>query len=146
MSVREWPWWRLYVKVAPLLNVHRTEDQLKARTVRIFSCFYTYIYIPTSSRCTFLVLSPPTYVFFLFFRLFVWLFFFDFHRRFNESAGTKDTFTIVPLCDGNQIPQQSRKTMIIVRRYVRSLPAPTEEIIRRWEFGSAPLFHAWKFF
>lgn len=34
MSVREWPWWRLYVKVAPLLNVHRTEDQLKARTVR----------------------------------------------------------------------------------------------------------------
>ena len=33
MSVREWPWWRLYVKVAPLLNVHRTEDQLKARTV-----------------------------------------------------------------------------------------------------------------
>lgn len=35
MSVREWSWWRLYVKVAPLLNVHRTEDQLKARTVRI---------------------------------------------------------------------------------------------------------------
>lgn len=33
MSVREWSWWRLYVKVAPLLNVHRTEDQLKARTV-----------------------------------------------------------------------------------------------------------------
>lgn len=33
MSVREWPWWRLYVKVAPLLNVHRTEDQLKAKTV-----------------------------------------------------------------------------------------------------------------
>ncbi|XP_058804263.1 unconventional myosin-XVIIIa isoform X2 [Phymastichus coffea] len=32
MLVREWPWWRLYVKVAPLLNVHRTEDQLKART------------------------------------------------------------------------------------------------------------------
>ncbi|KOC60313.1 Unconventional myosin-XVIIIa [Habropoda laboriosa] len=32
MSVREWPWWRLYVKVAPLLNVHRTEDQLKAKT------------------------------------------------------------------------------------------------------------------
>ncbi|XP_033212416.1 unconventional myosin-XVIIIa [Belonocnema kinseyi] len=31
MSVREWPWWRLYVKIAPLLNVHRTEDQLKAR-------------------------------------------------------------------------------------------------------------------
>ncbi|XP_076176790.1 unconventional myosin-XVIIIa isoform X3 [Ptiloglossa arizonensis] len=32
MSVREWPWWRLYVKVAPLLNVHRAEDQLKAKT------------------------------------------------------------------------------------------------------------------
>lgn len=35
MSVREWPWWRLYVKIAPLLNVHRTEDQLKARQVSI---------------------------------------------------------------------------------------------------------------
>lgn len=53
MSVREWPWWRLYVKVAPLLNVHRTEDQLKARTVRrkhtlsikkIFRCHYHYLY------------------------------------------------------------------------------------------------------
>ncbi|XP_053985866.1 unconventional myosin-XVIIIa-like isoform X2 [Hylaeus anthracinus] len=32
MSVREWAWWRLYIKVAPLLNVHRTEDQLKAKT------------------------------------------------------------------------------------------------------------------
>lgn len=39
MSVREWPWWRLYVKVAPLLNVHRTEDQLKARTVSVLDLF-----------------------------------------------------------------------------------------------------------
>merc|ERR1719508_513646 len=32
MGVRGWPWWRLLVKVAPLLNVHRTEEQLQART------------------------------------------------------------------------------------------------------------------
>jgi hypothetical protein len=33
MGVREWPWWRLLVKLTPLLNVNRTEDQLKSRTV-----------------------------------------------------------------------------------------------------------------
>jgi hypothetical protein len=33
MAVREWPWWRLLVKLTPMLNVHRTEDQLKTRTV-----------------------------------------------------------------------------------------------------------------
>merc|ERR1719188_323722 len=31
MGVRGWPWWRLLVKVTPMLNVHRTEEQLKAR-------------------------------------------------------------------------------------------------------------------
>lgn len=29
LSVRDWPWWRLLVRVTPLLNVHRTEEQLK---------------------------------------------------------------------------------------------------------------------
>jgi myosin-18 len=29
MQVRDWPWWRLLVRVTPLLNVHRTEEQLK---------------------------------------------------------------------------------------------------------------------
>merc|ERR1712227_749121 len=31
MRVRGWGWWRLLIKVTPLLNVHRTEEQLKAR-------------------------------------------------------------------------------------------------------------------
>ena len=31
MGVRGWGWWRLLIKVTPLLNVHRTEEQLKAR-------------------------------------------------------------------------------------------------------------------
>uniref|UniRef100_T1J6E8 Myosin motor domain-containing protein n=1 Tax=Strigamia maritima TaxID=126957 RepID=T1J6E8_STRMM len=31
LSVRTWPWWRLMVKVMPLLNVHRTEEQLRLR-------------------------------------------------------------------------------------------------------------------
>ncbi|CAD6995890.1 unnamed protein product [Ceratitis capitata] len=29
LAVRDWPWWRLLVRVTPLLNVHRTEEQLK---------------------------------------------------------------------------------------------------------------------
>lgn len=32
MAVRDWPWWRLLVRVTPLLNVHRTEEQLKIAT------------------------------------------------------------------------------------------------------------------
>merc|ERR1719192_2475749 len=31
MGVRGWGWWRLLIKVTPLLNVHRTEEQLRAR-------------------------------------------------------------------------------------------------------------------
>ena len=34
VGVRDWQWWRLLVKITPVLNVHRTEDQLKSRTVR----------------------------------------------------------------------------------------------------------------
>jgi len=33
MDIREWSWWRLYVKVKPLLNVQRTEEELKDREV-----------------------------------------------------------------------------------------------------------------
>ncbi|XP_062562467.1 unconventional myosin-XVIIIa isoform X2 [Armigeres subalbatus] len=32
LKVREWPWWRLFVKVSPLLNILRTEEQLKIAT------------------------------------------------------------------------------------------------------------------
>ncbi|XP_050299699.1 unconventional myosin-XVIIIa isoform X2 [Anthonomus grandis grandis] len=32
MLVRDWPWWRLLVRVTPLLNVHRTEEELRAKT------------------------------------------------------------------------------------------------------------------
>lgn len=33
MSVRDWQWWRLLVRITPLLNVHRTEQELKSKTV-----------------------------------------------------------------------------------------------------------------
>ena len=33
MGVRGWPWWRLLIKITPMLNVHRTENQLKSQTV-----------------------------------------------------------------------------------------------------------------
>ncbi|KAF5307416.1 hypothetical protein FQR65_LT06930 [Abscondita terminalis] len=32
IAVRDWPWWRLLVRVTPLLNVHRTEEELKNKT------------------------------------------------------------------------------------------------------------------
>ena len=34
VAIREWPWWRLYTKIQPLLDVHRTEEELKEREVR----------------------------------------------------------------------------------------------------------------
>lgn len=35
MVVRDWPWWRLLVRITPLLNVHRTEIELKQKSVSI---------------------------------------------------------------------------------------------------------------
>ena len=35
LAVRDWPWWRLLVRVTPLLNVHRTEEQLKSASEEI---------------------------------------------------------------------------------------------------------------
>ncbi|XP_059479308.1 axoneme-associated protein mst101(2) isoform X2 [Neocloeon triangulifer] len=32
LKVRDWPWWRLLVRVAPLLNVHRAEEELRKQT------------------------------------------------------------------------------------------------------------------
>ncbi|KAK2710417.1 hypothetical protein QYM36_011814, partial [Artemia franciscana] len=32
LGVREWPWWRLLIKLSPLLNVHRTEEELRSAT------------------------------------------------------------------------------------------------------------------
>jgi len=33
MAIREWSWWRLYTKVKPLLNVQRTEEELRDKDV-----------------------------------------------------------------------------------------------------------------
>lgn len=33
MAVRLWPWWKLYTRVLPLLDVNRTEEELKSRLV-----------------------------------------------------------------------------------------------------------------
>ena len=35
MAIRDWSWWKLYTKVQPLLNVHRTEEELKNKDVSI---------------------------------------------------------------------------------------------------------------
>ena len=31
LFLRDWKWWRLYTKVKPLLNVARTEDELRQK-------------------------------------------------------------------------------------------------------------------
>jgi myosin heavy subunit len=33
MLIRDWAWWRLFTKVQPMLNVHRTEEELQQREV-----------------------------------------------------------------------------------------------------------------
>ncbi|XP_012936920.1 unconventional myosin-XVIIIa [Aplysia californica] len=35
VQIREWEWWRLYTKVKPILNVHRTEEELKEKEAEI---------------------------------------------------------------------------------------------------------------
>ncbi|XP_074642928.1 unconventional myosin-XVIIIa-like isoform X2 [Tubulanus polymorphus] len=35
MAIRTWTWWRLYTKVQPLLDVHRTEEELKNKDVEL---------------------------------------------------------------------------------------------------------------
>lgn len=35
LLVRNWPWWRVYTKVLPLLDVHRTEQELKSKTSEV---------------------------------------------------------------------------------------------------------------
>ncbi|XP_064618703.1 unconventional myosin-XVIIIa-like isoform X2 [Lineus longissimus] len=35
LYIQSWPWWRLYTKVLPILNVHRTEEELKDRAVEL---------------------------------------------------------------------------------------------------------------
>ncbi len=52
-AIRVWPWWRLMLRLSPLLNVHRTEEELKARTVIIV--FYSLFLIQLSSGCIALI-------------------------------------------------------------------------------------------
>ncbi|BFZ18652.1 hypothetical protein BsWGS_21691 [Bradybaena similaris] len=35
LQIREWEWWKLYTKVKPILNVHRTEEELKEKEAEI---------------------------------------------------------------------------------------------------------------
>ena len=32
-TIESWAWWKLYTRVRPLLNVHRTEEELQMREV-----------------------------------------------------------------------------------------------------------------
>ncbi|XP_052268489.1 unconventional myosin-XVIIIa-like isoform X2 [Dreissena polymorpha] len=34
-QIRDWDWWKLYVKVKPLLNVHRTEEELHEKELEL---------------------------------------------------------------------------------------------------------------
>ncbi len=68
-AVRVWPWWRLMLRLSPLLNVHRTEEELKARTVigpaspRLLASANSYDYEPASAVAQ--ILIPFLFVVFL---------------------------------------------------------------------------------
>mgnify|MGYP001792964520 CR=1 len=32
-KLRDWPWWKLYTKIKPLVNVQKTEEDLKVKEV-----------------------------------------------------------------------------------------------------------------
>lgn len=34
-AIRNWPWWRLVSKILPLLDVHRTEEELKMKNIEV---------------------------------------------------------------------------------------------------------------
>jgi hypothetical protein len=38
MQLRLWPWWKLWQKVKPMLNVTRIEDEMKVRTDLFLAC------------------------------------------------------------------------------------------------------------
>ncbi len=42
MAIRNWSWWRLYTKIRPLLDVHRTEEELRNKDVGV-SCFCSFL-------------------------------------------------------------------------------------------------------
>jgi hypothetical protein len=42
MKVKTWPWWKLYTRVLPLLDVHRTDEELKTRAVRLPAEFFIH--------------------------------------------------------------------------------------------------------
>lgn len=45
LAVRDWPWWRLLVRVTPLLAVHRTEHRLKQAQVCTYYVMVIIIFV-----------------------------------------------------------------------------------------------------
>lgn len=66
MGVRDWPWWRLLVRVTPLLNVHRTEEELRTTKVRPF-IFYLSVDLVVNSFANFLPLFMHFFLFFIYY-------------------------------------------------------------------------------
>ena len=58
MAVQNWSWWKLYTKVLPLLDVHRTEEELKSKTVGFTFCFHAAIFVMIVSIQLFSSLGP----------------------------------------------------------------------------------------
>lgn len=53
MGIREWQWWRLYTKVKPLLNVQRTEEELRDKEVCLGIILWFRIILEVSVCCAF---------------------------------------------------------------------------------------------
>ena len=51
-TIEQWPWWRLFTKVKPLLNVHRTEEELQLKEVNAPSTLFTsYVNVCINVGC-----------------------------------------------------------------------------------------------
>ena len=42
----KWPWWKLFTHVIPLVETHKTEQELKDATVRINTHIFEFMHIP----------------------------------------------------------------------------------------------------
>lgn len=70
-AIQVWPWWRLMLRLSPLLNVHRTEEELKARTVIFLLLLLLLLLLLGPNAISTRHLNQ--HFFFLFFSFLVWL-------------------------------------------------------------------------
>lgn len=67
MAIREWNWWRLYTKIIPLLDIHRTEEELKNKNVSAKAIISAFSNVTLPRRFTVIKIPFKNYYFMLHF-------------------------------------------------------------------------------